>query len=62
MISGRETLDGIGSMFVRTADKIVRYAHVEGSMFATGHEINAVHDTDHPWLWIPGSGLRPAPE
>ena len=62
MISGCETVDSIGAMFVHPADKIVGHANVQGSMFAAGHEINVVHNTDHLGLWIPGSGLRPAPE
>ena len=31
-------------------------------MFMTSHEINVVHNTHDLWLWIPGSGLRLAPE
>jgi hypothetical protein len=32
MISGRETSDGIGSMFMSPADKIVRHADIESSV------------------------------
>ena len=62
MVSGCEAGYRIGPVLICAAGEVVRYADIESSMFATSHEINVVHSADHLGLWIPGSGLWPAPE
>jgi hypothetical protein len=47
-------------MFVDSADEIVRYAEIESSVFATGKEIDVIHQT--PGVWIPGPPLSGVPE
>jgi hypothetical protein len=61
-VSRGKIFDSLGLVFISPADKIVGHAQIERAMLFARKEVPVVGHLVQPWLWIPGSMLRIAPE